>query len=60
VASDTICVHIGKLDGRVALITGAGRGFGKAIALAFAGEGADVPSSFALKSVATAVLTEHR
>ncbi len=33
---------MGKLDGKVAIITGAGRGIGKAIALEFAREGCDV------------------
>jgi 3-hydroxybutyrate dehydrogenase len=36
---------VGKLDGQVAVITGGGRGIGRAIALAFAAEGATVAVS---------------
>jgi 3-oxoacyl-[acyl-carrier protein] reductase len=35
-----------RLDGRVAVVTGGGRGLGKAIALALAGAGADVWISY--------------
>ena len=37
---------MGRLDGRVALLTGAGRGFGRAIALVFGREDADVAVNY--------------
>jgi NAD(P)-dependent dehydrogenase (short-subunit alcohol dehydrogenase family) len=56
---------MGKLEGRTALITGASRGIGRAIALRFAAEGADVAINYvsnedAAREVAAAVEQQGR
>lgn len=48
----------GKLDGRSAIVTGAGNGIGRAVALAFAAEGADVLCADIARDDAEAVAAE--
>lgn len=49
---------MGKLDGKTAIVTGAGRGIGRAIALELAAAGADVVVASRTASTVDAVVTE--
>ncbi|MCA9511907.1 MAG: SDR family oxidoreductase [Myxococcota bacterium] len=51
---------MGNLDGRVAIVTGAGRGIGRGVALALAKEGADVAIAELDPATAAAVADEVR
>ena len=49
---------MGKLDGKIALVTGASRGIGRGIALAFAREGADVAANYNQRTTEAASLVD--
>ena len=51
---------MGLLDGKTALITGASRGIGKAIALKFAAEGADIAFTYLNSADAACALVEEK
>ncbi len=52
--------HTGRLDGRIAIVTGSGQGIGKAIALTLAGRGATVVINDLKQEIADAALADLR